>query len=446
MSSPTVHGSQFTDHSSRRCVLVLGMGRSGTSAISSSLLRLGFFGGDETQLIGPDEGNEDGYYELSPFADHNDRIRTDLGMKYNICLGCPPEWEEYENMRVHVAKLERLIQTTFGDHDPWLLKDPRISLLLPIYESVLSDLGIRPTLVLCVRNPLNVAASFHKRFGAPVHWAVAMWLQHTLTVLEASRRHGCRVVSYEGFLKDPIKALAPLVELFPSVLPSKEAWGSLNCLKRTDLNHGTQPQSGLDELKPAAIKRTFDLCLRAANDPPALDAHELDGQINELWEEFQAWWTLPPYEKILASRLRLTYSVNGATQAPEVIYIPKRRPQTFEIPFEAPAGARVEAKLCDWPGVLFLRDIHIIDSSGNKMPLALERAADIISKLHPEGEIWTLPRTGNHFRFAAPGGKCVFSITFSIIAEPVEAARLASESWLECLALRRRVAELEDGK
>ncbi len=422
------------------------MGRSGTSAISSSLIKLGFFGGDEAQLIGPDEGNQDGYYELGPFADHNDRIRTDLGMKYDICLGCPPDWAEYENMGVHVAQLKRLIQASFGDHGRWILKDPRISLLLPIYEHVLAEMGIKPTLVLCVRNPLNAAASFHKRFGAPEYWAVAMWLQHTLSVLEAARRLPCRVVSYEAFLADSAGALRPVVELFPSVQPDPEAWDALGVIPKEHLNHGTRCDTDLSLLRPAAIEQTYRLCLKAAEDPSLLDKHGLDTEIQALWEEFEGWWSFPPYEKLLASRLRLAFTVNGVTHAPEVLYSPKRRPQTFEISFEAPEGAYIEGQLSDWPGLLFLRDVHVLDCHGDKKSIALERASDITSQLHPEGEIWTLPRIGNHFRFAAPGGRCVFSITFSIIAEPVEAVRLASEAWTECIALRRRVAELEAGR
>jgi hypothetical protein len=238
-------------------------------------------------------------------------------------------------------------------------------------------------------------------------------------------------------------ALKPILDLFPTMEPSQEAVDALPAMSKDNFNHGSQGDAALESLRPSAIKRTYELCLKAAAEPAALEDGGFSEEITELWDEFQAWWSFPPYEKVLASRLRLTYSANGRAESPEIIYSPKRKPQTFEIPFDAPFGAPVEGKISDWPGIVFVRDVHLRDAAGNRTPINLERATDISSAAHPEGEVWTLPRVGNHFRFIAPGGKYVFSITFSIIAEPIEAARLASESWLECLALKRRVAELE---
>ena len=58
----------------QRHVVVVGMHRSGTSAMAGALAELGLALPDETDLITAGPANERGYWELRRFVTFNDRV------------------------------------------------------------------------------------------------------------------------------------------------------------------------------------------------------------------------------------------------------------------------------------------------------------------------------------------------------------------------------------
>ncbi len=60
-------------------VVVLGMGRSGTSAVSRMFVRAGFFAGAEDDLLGAHESNPLGHFENLGIMNTNERILAELG-------------------------------------------------------------------------------------------------------------------------------------------------------------------------------------------------------------------------------------------------------------------------------------------------------------------------------------------------------------------------------
>ncbi len=60
-------------------VLVLGMHRSGTSAVARLLDGLGLDAGPVEGLIGPTDHNPHGHFEVQALVDFNDRLLAELG-------------------------------------------------------------------------------------------------------------------------------------------------------------------------------------------------------------------------------------------------------------------------------------------------------------------------------------------------------------------------------
>ncbi len=56
-----------------------------------------------------------------------------------------------------------MIKSEFADSDLFVVKDPRLSRLLPLWFDVLDELGIEAVVVIPFRNPLEVAASLKAR-------------------------------------------------------------------------------------------------------------------------------------------------------------------------------------------------------------------------------------------------------------------------------------------
>src|SRR6516225_2492198 len=74
----------------RVCVMVLGMHRSGTSALSRMLNLLGC--DLPKTLMGPSKGNEAGHWESRAIADFNDRLLESAGSDWHDWTAINPGW------------------------------------------------------------------------------------------------------------------------------------------------------------------------------------------------------------------------------------------------------------------------------------------------------------------------------------------------------------------
>ena len=100
------------------------------------------------------------------------------------------------------------ILTDLNSHRPWVLKEPRLCLLLPALEPLLDD-------VVCIivsRDPVEVARSVHHRNHLPMAGAIALWEAYTLAALEASAQHRRVHIRHEDLLADPVGALGRLLD------------------------------------------------------------------------------------------------------------------------------------------------------------------------------------------------------------------------------------------
>ncbi|WP_374441022.1 methyltransferase domain-containing protein [Stella sp.] len=194
----------------RLAVVVLGMHRSGTSALAGALGALGLAEPADPMAAQPD--NPRGFHESAGIADLNDRILAALGLAWDQ----PALLSEADGDRIarrYADDADAALRRAFGDAQAILLKDPRLCLLLPLWAAALHRLGFAPRAVLAYRNPLDVAASLAARNGIEPPRAFRLWLAHVLGALETERTgrlHG--VVDYDMLLAAPAAILAATAE------------------------------------------------------------------------------------------------------------------------------------------------------------------------------------------------------------------------------------------
>ena len=169
----------------RTAVLVLGMHRSGTSALARVLSLLGC---DLPQtLMGAGAANEASHWESMAVYKVNDRILESAGSAWHDWLELNPGWfdspkaEEFREEAVGVMNKE------FGASRLFVFKDARSCRLLPFWLDVFRQCDVRPVALLPVRNPLEVAASLEKRDGFEPALGQLLWLRHVLEAEAASR-------------------------------------------------------------------------------------------------------------------------------------------------------------------------------------------------------------------------------------------------------------------
>lgn len=184
----------------RVCLLVVGMHRSGTSAFArvTSLL-----GADLPKAVmGPSRGNERGHWEPNRLVACHDRFLQKLGSRWN-------DWQSIDTGGLPAAsladvkrELSELIDADYPDSGLFVLKDPRLSRLVPFYSELLREKGIEPRFALPIRNPLAVIESLRERDGMPAGLAGLLWLRHALDAEFATRNASRAIVSYEHLLRD----------------------------------------------------------------------------------------------------------------------------------------------------------------------------------------------------------------------------------------------------
>ncbi|HEY7155377.1 MAG TPA: sulfotransferase, partial [Gemmataceae bacterium] len=160
---------------------IAGMHRSGTSMIASLLHECGLDLGPEKDLLRPNAGNPDGYWESRSFLRLNDAILAALGGSWDRPpLGDVPGWEKRTPLDRFRNQARRLARR-FRGREPWGWKDPRNCLTLPLWRSVLPEMKV----LICVRNPLAVAESLRSRDGLARADAFDLWLTYNRRVLAA---------------------------------------------------------------------------------------------------------------------------------------------------------------------------------------------------------------------------------------------------------------------
>jgi glycosyltransferase involved in cell wall biosynthesis len=189
------------DPPDRRAIIVAGMHRSGTSALARVL---NLAGCDlPKHVMPPLEGsNELGFWEPETVVQAHEQYLAKIGSSWDDVLPLPDDAFASEPALELRQQLSRLLLEEYDGSSLFVVKDPRVSRLLPLWFDVLADLGVTPATVIAVRNPLEVAGSLSARDDFSTTKSLLIWLRHTLESERDSRGRARSVVMYDELLRD----------------------------------------------------------------------------------------------------------------------------------------------------------------------------------------------------------------------------------------------------
>lgn len=203
---------------SRRCILVLGMHRSGTSALTGLLGLLGATLPRDAMPAVAD--NPLGYWESRRIARFNNRLLESAGTRWDDAAAIPAAWFRDPARAADRAEAARLLAEEFPGGGSFACKDPRICRLLPFWLGVFDTAGVDPHAVLLFRDPLEVARSLAARAAVPEFRPAAivapdrgvlLWLRHMIDAERHSRDLPRHAIEYRELISDWRTAVAPLV-------------------------------------------------------------------------------------------------------------------------------------------------------------------------------------------------------------------------------------------
>ena len=185
-----------------RIVFVLGMHRSGTSALAGLLAKFGVHPG--ANLLPANESNPHGYFESRDVVDINNEILTSIGSSWDGVGALPAGWSSAPILREAREKLTSLLSSLTTSDSVQVIKDPRLCRTLPIWLEVLQDLGIPAGFVICQREPEAVAQSQQLMKGIPYLKSLMLYMHYTLDAELHTRSCSRVVVTYSEILDDPV--------------------------------------------------------------------------------------------------------------------------------------------------------------------------------------------------------------------------------------------------
>jgi len=238
-SSPAGQASSAPD---RAAYLVLGMHRSGTSAVTQVLALAG--ASLPENVMPGDEHNAKGYFEPWRIAIFNDQRLRAAGGAWDDPFAFPYRPLEPREERRWITRATDLFEEEFAGAAHPLMKDPRVSVLAPLWRTALDELGYPMRAVIPVRHPLEVAGSLAKRNGFPVEKSVLLWTSYMLAAEAPSRDMPRAFIPYDGLLSDWRAQVARIERAHGAALPRLDETSSaaIDDFLTGDLRHNTADQ------------------------------------------------------------------------------------------------------------------------------------------------------------------------------------------------------------
>lgn len=192
----------------KKIIIVLGMHRSGTSMVAQVCQCMGAYLGEKDELMVATKNNPDGYFENTKISCIDDAILHLCGREWYDLEGAELDYDSPQ-IRKAAEDLRNVIQKLFDKSDIIAIKDPRISLLLTLWEKILGGLGGEVHYVWVYRNPLEVMESLRKRDGYSEKHGLLLWEHYNFSILKFLKDKEYLLFNYKDVLEN--------VQLFESL-------------------------------------------------------------------------------------------------------------------------------------------------------------------------------------------------------------------------------------
>jgi len=185
----------------QRLIVVLGMHRSGTSAITRGLQVMGVDLGD--RMTPPAKGeNPKGYWEDRDLNALNIEMLSVLGSDWHHLALIDSIDVEILRKQGYLLRALDLLHQKVGKVPIFGFKDPRVAKLLPFWKRVFIDGQFDVSYVIAVRHPLSVVKSLDMRGGFESGQSYLLWLGHVITSLVGSTDNQRILIDFDRLMQN----------------------------------------------------------------------------------------------------------------------------------------------------------------------------------------------------------------------------------------------------
>ena len=259
------------DHQDK-VIVVLGMHRSGTSALTRGLHVLGASLGEN--LLPPVAGNNAKvFFEDAEINAFNIMLLKIIGSDW-LCLSSLTDQQCVNlNDQGLFRQAVELLRIKISSKDLFAFKDQRVSKLLPFWDQVFKHLNLDVYYLIVIRNPFSVAKSLAASDGLTATHSYLLWLGHMLEALRGNSGKSTLFVDYDLLMQSPERQLQRIANILKLELNSKELKDYTDCFVDSEPRHTFHRQEDLclDEECPVLVQEVFNCLTEVASDKVKLD-------------------------------------------------------------------------------------------------------------------------------------------------------------------------------
>jgi len=184
------------------CIVVLGMHRSGTSLCSMVLQKLGINMVESDDLYG-DLSNPELPWERSNIVEAHNAILRAFGQTWFSAASLPTSWW-YDPSLIKYKRDLLDIASTAANAGAWGFNDPRAMRLFPLWLDIFQSLSLSVKVILCIRNPQNVAHSLQRHNNLDENYGKLLWLRHHVEFFQHTVPFPVKIIDYDDWFSNPV--------------------------------------------------------------------------------------------------------------------------------------------------------------------------------------------------------------------------------------------------
>ncbi len=270
----------------KRLFIVLGMHRSGTSALTRALKVFDIDLGNNHIPTEPGV-NAKGFWEDRDIYTLNVDMLRALAIRWDHTTPIRPSDIQYLCLKPFFQRAQALLAARMGRYERFGIKDPRLSRLLPFWQHVFVSLDIQPHYLIALRHPASVAQSLAVRNHFRKEKSLALWLEYTMAALQHSRDTSRLVVDYDRMMHNPVSELRRIGQHWNLCLNDAELHHYSKDFLDQSLRHhqGSDPLRTFMEIGP--LYKIFSVLQKAAVDQVDLDRADCCAQIDQWYRQIR---------------------------------------------------------------------------------------------------------------------------------------------------------------
>lgn len=273
-----------------KLIVVLGMHRSGTSAITRGLQIMGVELGDKLMLA-VDGNNDKGFWEDLDLNALNIEMLDAIGSDWHYLAPVEPRDVLTLLEKGFLHRADVLLRQKMDNIPVFGFKDPRVAKLLPFWREVFDHCDYDVSYVLVLRHPLSVAKSLAERDGFDVEKSYLLWLGHVIACFSILTSDKRVLVDYDRMMQSPDRELNRIAQSLDLEIQAEELQSYKTVFLDEGLRHTVYDANCLllEEDCPPIVIEIYSALLDIASDKVKFEDVQLQDQVARWTKEFERY-------------------------------------------------------------------------------------------------------------------------------------------------------------